>query len=61
MVWPTADPAPHDAQLELVVTAPGAVCRLLHSFTAKLYRVPAVHELIGFVYWFATGNFLSER
>ena len=34
---------------------------LLHSFTGKLYRVPEIHELIGFVYWFATGNFLSER
>jgi hypothetical protein len=33
---------------------------LLHSFTARLYRVPEIHELIGFAYWFATGNFLSE-
>lgn len=30
------------------------------SVLSKLYRVPQIHELVGFVYWFATGNFLSR-
>jgi hypothetical protein len=31
----------------------------LASLTARIYRVPEIHELIGFVYWFATGRFLG--
>jgi hypothetical protein len=29
------------------------------SLAARVYRVPEIHELICFVYWFATGRFLD--
>jgi hypothetical protein len=31
----------------------------LALLACKLYQVPEIHELIGFVYWCATGKFLS--
>jgi hypothetical protein len=29
------------------------------SLAARIYRVPEIHELVCFVYWFATGRFLD--
>jgi hypothetical protein len=30
----------------------------LASLASRIYQVPEVHELTGFLYWIATGNFL---
>jgi len=29
----------------------------LATLASKTYGVPEIHDLIGFVYWFATGDF----